>query len=180
MSPTLLTTPIWMCSVLELPSGFQSLSFKVRTVGTCREWAPERTTILVKGVYDLLHTGHVHSFLKAKERAETLVVGVASDDSVRRRKGAGRPYIALPHRVAMVASLGCVDFVTVYDEASPFGLIDRLRPHFFGASHLSFLSDAEVSHLGRQGVEFIRIEKPPYDSTTQIVTRIQEEFNREP
>ena len=80
------------------------------------------------GCFDLLHPGHLHLLEEAREACDRLVVGVNSDLSVRRLKGAERPVQPEAARSAVLASLASVDLVTVFDEDTPEALIAALRP----------------------------------------------------
>ncbi len=80
------------------------------------------------GCFDLLHPGHVFLMQQAKAACDRLVVGLNSDDSVRRLKGEGRPVQSEASRAAVVASLAAVDLVVVFGEDTPIELIRTLKP----------------------------------------------------
>ena len=80
------------------------------------------------GCFDLLHPGHIHLLEQARATCDQLIVGLNSDASVQRVKGAGRPVQAEAARAAVLAGLGCVDLVCVFDEDTPETLIQTLRP----------------------------------------------------
>jgi D-beta-D-heptose 7-phosphate kinase/D-beta-D-heptose 1-phosphate adenosyltransferase len=80
------------------------------------------------GCFDILHAGHVQLLLEARAQADALVVGLNSDVSVRALKGPTRPVNCLEARACVLAALHMVDYVTVFDEATPLQLIEALRP----------------------------------------------------
>ncbi|HUK58528.1 MAG TPA: D-glycero-beta-D-manno-heptose-7-phosphate kinase [Stellaceae bacterium] len=80
------------------------------------------------GCFDLLHPGHVSLVKQARAACDRLVVGLNSDESVRRLKGAGRPVQSADARGAVLASLAPVDLVVVFDEDTPEKLIEAMRP----------------------------------------------------
>ncbi|HEV3259602.1 MAG TPA: bifunctional heptose 7-phosphate kinase/heptose 1-phosphate adenyltransferase [Gemmataceae bacterium] len=84
--------------------------------------------VLANGCFDLLHAGHVAHLQAAAGLADALVVAVNSDRTVRRLKGAGRPVLPEAERAALVAALGCVDHVLVFDDETPHELLRRIRP----------------------------------------------------
>jgi D-beta-D-heptose 7-phosphate kinase/D-beta-D-heptose 1-phosphate adenosyltransferase len=84
--------------------------------------------IFTNGCFDLLHRGHVDYLRKAKSLGDILVVGLNSDASIRRLKGKGRPVTKQGDRAEILASLEFVDYVTIFDEDTPFNLIKALRP----------------------------------------------------
>jgi D-beta-D-heptose 7-phosphate kinase/D-beta-D-heptose 1-phosphate adenosyltransferase len=84
--------------------------------------------VFTNGCYDLLHPGHVHLLQQAKDLGERLIVGLNSDDSVRRLKGPSRPILSQGDRAALLSSLACVDLVVVFEEDTPISLIEALKP----------------------------------------------------
>jgi rfaE bifunctional protein nucleotidyltransferase chain/domain len=94
------------------------------------------------GCFDLLHAGHVSLLKAARALGDCLVVCLNSDASVRRQKGADRPYVAEHDRAAVLLALGCVDAVAIFDEDTPVAVLDRLRPDVFAKG-----ADYAVSEL---------------------------------
>ncbi|MFI9201146.1 D-glycero-beta-D-manno-heptose 1-phosphate adenylyltransferase [Streptomyces sp. NPDC053048] len=89
------------------------------------------TVVAAGGCFDLLHAGHVSLLQQARGIGDCLIVCLNSDASVRRRKGAGRPFNHLADRVRVLRALQCVDAVAVFDEDTPERLLSRLRPHIW-------------------------------------------------
>ena len=84
--------------------------------------------VFTNGCFDVLHFGHVKYLLEAKQLGDSLVVGLNSDDSVRRLKGPSRPINGEKERAFVLAALSCVDYVTLFDEDTPENLIKSVRP----------------------------------------------------
>jgi len=84
--------------------------------------------VFTNGCFDLLHAGHVATLCEAAALGDRLVVAVNDDASVRRLKGAARPLTPLAQRLTVLAGLAAVDWVTWFEEDTPEGLIERLRP----------------------------------------------------
>jgi D-beta-D-heptose 7-phosphate kinase/D-beta-D-heptose 1-phosphate adenosyltransferase len=84
--------------------------------------------VFTNGCFDVLHPGHVEHLAQAKALGDVLVVGLNSDASVRRLKGAGRPLVREADRAAVLAALRSVDAVTLFDEDTPLELISTLLP----------------------------------------------------
>ena len=84
--------------------------------------------VFTNGCFDLLHVGHVRYLQEARQEGSCLVVAINSDDSVRRLKGPDRPIIGADERAEMLGALECVDYVTVFDEDTPEGLLGLLKP----------------------------------------------------
>lgn len=84
--------------------------------------------VFTNGCFDLLHLGHVTSLEEAATYGEVLIVGVNSDASVKRLKGESRPVIPERDRVRMLAALGFVGHVLIFDEDTPQQLLELIRP----------------------------------------------------
>jgi len=87
-----------------------------------------KNVVFTNGCFDLLHPGHVKLLTEARKSGDLLVVGLNSDDSVRRLKGGGRPILSETDRAQVLGGLDAVDFVVVFDEDTPEALIRELRP----------------------------------------------------
>ncbi|MDR2727199.1 MAG: adenylyltransferase/cytidyltransferase family protein, partial [Deltaproteobacteria bacterium] len=91
--------------------------------------AAGKSIVFTNGCYDILHPGHVDLLARARDLGDVLVLGLNSDDSVRRlEKGPDRPINPFAARAFVAAHLACVDLVTVFDEDTPLALIARIRP----------------------------------------------------
>ncbi len=84
--------------------------------------------VFTNGCFDLLHLGHVKYLEKAKSFGDVLIVGLNSDDSVRRLKGETRPVNPEYDRAYLLAALEAVDYVSIFDEDTPLELIRIVRP----------------------------------------------------
>ncbi len=95
-----------------------------------RRWrdAVKGRVVFTNGVFDLLHPGHVDVLAAARAAGDALVVGVNSDDSVRRLKGSTRPVRSAVERALVLGALESVDAVAVFEQDTPLELIVALRP----------------------------------------------------
>ncbi|KPK80045.1 MAG: hypothetical protein AMS25_10460 [Gemmatimonas sp. SM23_52] len=95
-----------------------------------RQFGPERDfrLIFTNGCFDILHRGHVEILIQARALGDRLVVGVNSDESVRRLKGPGRPLQPELDRAICLAALETVDAVVIFREDTPTELIAALKP----------------------------------------------------
>jgi D-beta-D-heptose 7-phosphate kinase/D-beta-D-heptose 1-phosphate adenosyltransferase len=80
------------------------------------------------GCFDVLHAGHVQYLAEARAQADLLVVGLNSDETIRHLKGEGRPVNDVEARAQVLAGLQTVDYVSIFDEATPWTLIKDVRP----------------------------------------------------
>jgi rfaE bifunctional protein nucleotidyltransferase chain/domain len=90
----------------------------------------ERIVVMTNGHFDLLHVGHARYLQAARALGDALVVGVNSDASTRARKP-GRPIVPQDERAELVAALGCVDAVVIFDDPTANVLVDSLRPDIY-------------------------------------------------
>jgi rfaE bifunctional protein nucleotidyltransferase chain/domain len=86
--------------------------------------------VLANGCFDLFHVGHIRYLAGAKALGEILIVGINSDEQVRKLKGENRPFMPETERAEIVSALKCVDYVTIFREATVTELIRAVRPDF--------------------------------------------------
>lgn len=90
---------------------------------------PENKTIVfTNGCFDLLHVGHVTYLKDAKKLGDILVVGLNSDESVKRLKGESRPINSQMDRALLLSALNSVDVIVIFDEDTPEKLIGEIKP----------------------------------------------------
>jgi len=110
--------------------GLRDPRHKVMTREEAVRWRAERRgrVVFTNGVFDLLHPGHVDVVVGARRHGDALIVGVNSDDSVRRLKGPSRPIRNERDRATVLAALEAVDAVVLFDEDSPLELVRAVQP----------------------------------------------------
>jgi D-beta-D-heptose 7-phosphate kinase/D-beta-D-heptose 1-phosphate adenosyltransferase len=126
------------------------------------------------GCFDLLHPGHVHLLEQARSWCDRLVVGVNSDASVKRLKGAARPIQGEAARAAVLASLATVDCVAVFEDDTPIELIRLLKPDVLvkGADYtVAQVVGGDI--VQGYGGEVRLAQLLPGNSTTATVARIK-------
>ena len=144
-------------------------------IGTRLEiWRASRAVIVfTNGVYDLLHRGHVEYLEEARALGDHLVVGVNSDESVRRLKGPQRPILPQRDRASLVGALACVDLAIVFEDDTPLRLIEAVGPDVL-VKGADWAADAIVGRefVEARGGRVERIRVREGWSTTHIVARI--------
>lgn len=95
--------------------------------------------VFTNGCFDILHFGHISYLNQARALGDLLIVGLNSDNSIKRLKGKDRPINSQEDRAALLCALECVDFVIIFDEDTPLELIKAIQPHFLakGADYQS-------------------------------------------
>jgi D-beta-D-heptose 7-phosphate kinase/D-beta-D-heptose 1-phosphate adenosyltransferase len=130
--------------------------------------------VFTNGCFDLLHIGHTRYLEEARRLGDRLVVGLNSDESVRQlAKGTDRPIVSADQRAEVLAALGCVDYVTIFDEPDPLALIQALRPNILVKGG-DWSTDRIVGKefVEGQGGSVRNIPLVPDISTTAIIQRI--------
>lgn len=126
------------------------------------------------GCFDLLHPGHVHLLEQARGACDRLIVGLNSDASVRRLKGAGRPVQPEAARAAVLASLAAVDLVCIFEEDTPLALLAALHPDLLikGADYTleTVVGAAEIQEWGGR---VMLASLLPGHSTTATLARLR-------
>ena len=88
----------------------------------------DRVIVFTNGCFDVFHYGHLHLLRKARQLGDSLIVGINSDESIKRLKGKSRPIFPYEYRSQIVASLIFVDGVVKFEDDTPIELIKRVRP----------------------------------------------------
>jgi len=165
-----LATPAAQLTKLQTLDSLLSLREQWRRAG--------KTVVWSNGCFDLLHNGHVRNLQEAKTLGDILIVGVNSDNSVKSNKGPKRPIQDAESRSEMIAALGCVDFVMIFDDKNPAHVLSLLQPdiHCKGADYEDGSKPMEeratVEAYGGQ-IRFLKLH--PGFSTTSLIERIQSE-----
>jgi len=154
-------------------TGHDSLPQLVETVA---RWRAHGLKVgLTNGCFDILHAGHVSYLEKARAHCDRLIVGLNSDASVLRLKGEGRPVNDSESRASVLSALAAVDQIIVFDEDTPSGLIEALRPDVYlkGADY----SVEDLLPLGGKivksyGGEILLIPLVEVKSTTGILHKM--------
>ncbi|WP_372947346.1 adenylyltransferase/cytidyltransferase family protein [Mariniphaga sp.] len=96
---------------------------------TLKQWKNNSEKIVfTNGCFDIIHHGHVDSLMKSSEYGTRLIVGLNSDESVRKLKGQGRPVLNVEARANMLAAFVFVDAVIIFREETPAKLISQILP----------------------------------------------------
>lgn len=108
-----------------------------------RKWKTEgNKVVFTNGCFDILHLGHVDYLEKARNIGDKLIVGVNTDNSVRKLKGSARPINDQNTRTRILAALDFVDAVVLFDEDTPLNLINDLVPDILVKG-----SDYDISNI---------------------------------
>jgi len=133
-------------------------------------WRAEgKSVVFTNGCFDLLHPGHVRLLERARSLGDVLVLGLNSDQSVRRMKGPSRPILCEAERAEMAGALEAVDAVVLFEEETPRELIAALLPDVLvkGADWSHFIAGRE--EVEASGGVVVALDLQPGYSTTNLV-----------
>jgi len=149
---------------------------QIRSWSDAARWRAAQTgrIVFTNGVFDLLHPGHIDVLHGARACGDALVVGINSDDSVRRLKGPERPVRSAAERAYVLAALADVDCVAVFEEDTPLELIQLLMPDVIvkGGDYdpATVVGAAETR---ARGGEVVIIPLTPGHSTTATIAKLR-------
>ncbi len=130
--------------------------------------------VFANGAFDLLHVGHVRYLRGAAAEGDVLVVGVNSDESIKKYKDPERPVQPLAERMEIVAAFGCVDIVTWFSEPTCDAILELVRPavHAKGPDYTPE-NLPEYPTLRRLGIRLANVGGPKERSSTELIGRMK-------
>ncbi len=134
----------------------------------------KKTIAFTNGCFDIIHTGHVRYLKKSAQFADILIVGLNSDSSVKKLKGASRPINNELDRAEVLSAFEVVDYVVIFEEDTPINLLEIIKPDVYtkGADYtLETLPEAKTVLKNNGRVEFINFVEGK--STTNIINKIE-------
>lgn len=110
------------------------LDAKIHTIESLKlkvlQWKNNsQSVVFTNGCFDVLHKGHIQTIYSSAEQGDILIVAINSDDSVRRLKGESRPINSEYDRAMVIAAIGCVDAVIIFNEDTPWEVLNEIRPN---------------------------------------------------
>ncbi|WP_301859048.1 D-glycero-beta-D-manno-heptose-7-phosphate kinase [uncultured Megasphaera sp.] len=142
------------------------------TAEKVRQWQKNgETVVFTNGCFDILHRGHVLYLQQAAMLGQHLIVGLNSDDSVRRLKGETRPLVAQEDRAILLSALDCVDEVVIFNEDTPAELLRVLRPDILVKGG-DYKAEDVIGREYVKRVEIISFEEGY--STTGLIEKIRD------
>ena len=140
---------------------------------SCRE--ASKAIVLANGCFDLLHVGHIRYLEAARGLGDLLIVGLNSDDSVRRLKGPGRPLMPQDERAEILSAMSCVDYIVLFNEPTVEALLLGLQPHVHcKGTDYTVESVPERDIVLSYGGRIAIVGDPKDHSTNDLIRLIQE------
>jgi D-glycero-beta-D-manno-heptose 1-phosphate adenylyltransferase len=134
----------------------------------------ERKIVFTNGCFDILHRGHIEYLAKASELGHILIVGLNSDRSVRSIKGDSRPIQDEASRALILAALHFTSYVVIFDEDTPYELINLVKPDVL-VKGSDWKAEDIVGYdiVKAKGGSVATIDFVPGYSTTNIVKKME-------
>lgn len=128
----------------------------------------------LNGSFDILHAGHLEMLYQASRQADRLIVALNSDSSIKAYKSKDRPYISLEQRLAMMACISFVDFVTWFEETDPVRILSIIKPdvHVNGSEYGENCIEAPT--VLSNGGKIHIVELVPGLSTSKLIQKIRD------
>lgn len=134
--------------------------------------------VATNGCFDLLHVGHLRYLQAARQEGDGLIVAVNSDSSVKGLKGPSRPIVGENERAELLAGLACVDYVFLFEEASPKDYLAQLQPAVYvKGGQYTEETLPEAPALKALGTRFVFPEMTEGRSTSELIERIAKLIN---
>lgn len=139
----------------------------------------KKKIVLTNGCFDILHLGHIRYLETIKKEGYVVVVAVNSDASVKKVKGRNRPIQGQDARAGLVAGLACVDYVVIFNEPTPFKVVQALKPDVLvkGADWKGKVVVGEDIVKANGGKVWL-VKYLPGFSTTRLIKKIQSQCVR--
>jgi len=134
--------------------------------------AAGKTLVFTNGCFDILHRGHVTYLEFARSQGDALLIGLNSDESVRRAKGPERPINTAEDRAFVLCGLRCVDAVVIFEEDEPRELIAEVIPDILvkGRDWAHYVSGRDI--VEANGGRVVLADLVEGQSTTNVIRRI--------
>ncbi len=166
-----------LSEIKEYEKKYESVDYKIIPFNKAKDLAlslkkENKKIVFTNGCFDILHIGHVKYLQKAKTLGDVLIVGVNSNDSVKRLKGDTRPINDEYDRAYLLASLEAVDYVIIFEEDTPYELIKMIKPDILVKGKDYEGKEVIGSDIAKEVklIEFVNGK-----STTNIINKIRRE-----
>jgi D-beta-D-heptose 7-phosphate kinase/D-beta-D-heptose 1-phosphate adenosyltransferase len=130
----------------------------------------DKKIVFTNGCFDIVHPGHIQVLTEAAQYGDILVIGLNSDESVKRLKGDARPVVSQDARAEVMSALAVVDYVVLFNEDTPYRVIQELKPDVLVKGGEYGKGEIVGEDIAK---ETIRINMKPGFSTSDIIKKIK-------
>lgn len=178
------TSPVFLSEVehvLKEKNEVRANAYKIvdfNDLKEIRKINKDKKLVFTNGCFDILHAGHVRYLKEAADLGDLLVLGLNSDDSVKRLKGESRPINNQEDRAEVLASLQCVDYVVIFEEDTPYNVIKECQPDIL-AKGGDYKPDEVVGKdiVEARGGKVVLLPFVKGRSTTSVISKIKSQEN---
>ena len=159
---------------LDLTNFFAPILDRNRLIARAAiERREQKKIVLANGCFDLFHVGHIRYLAGAKELGDCLIVGINSDEQVRKLKGETRPFMPERERAEIVSAFRFVDYVTIFEEPTVEDLIRAIRPDFH-AKGTDYTTETvpEREIVKEYGGQVAIVGDPKDHSSTEFIKKV--------
>lgn len=128
--------------------------------------------VTTNGAFDLLHYGHIKLFEFAKQQGDILIIGLNSDESVKKYKDEKRPIINQKHRAEVLAAIESIDYVTIFDEPECIKFVESVKPNIHVNAATYGYGCIEKGAVEKHGGEIKLFDIIKGHSTTELIEKI--------
>lgn len=167
----------YLKNMVDKTGDFHKLELRVK------QWRAEgKKIVFTNGCFDLLHRGHITYLAEASSKGDVLIIGLNSDNSVKKLKGPKRPVLSEDDRVFHLTAFSFVDFVILFDEETPEKMIEFIAPDVLvkGGDYDSEITDSTHPHyivgsnwMKKNNKEVCVIQFVKGYSTSDLIKKIQ-------
>lgn len=151
-----------------------------KLINRFKENFKNKKIVFTNGCFDILHIGHIRYLKKAKELGDILFIGLNSNSSVKRLKGKKRPINHEKDRAEILLALEAVDYVSIFEEDTPYELIKKLKPNVLVKGGDWDIDEIVGSDIVKDsGGEVLNINYVEGKSTTNIIDKILKRYKGE-
>jgi rfaE bifunctional protein nucleotidyltransferase chain/domain len=157
---------------METKNKILSIDSALEIINTWKK--QDKKIVFTNGCFDILHIGHVDYLEKARNTGDKLILGLNTDESVRKLKGSNRPVIDEMSRARILAALSFVDMVILFNEDTPLNLITAIKPDILvKGNDYKIENIVGAKFVMENGGKVITLDLVERVSTTKIIEKIK-------
>lgn len=119
---------VYTLHIQDIYEYFHKDNKQIEDITLFKNFIKEKKTVFTNGCFDIIHKGHVELFKFCKSKGDIVIVGLNSDNSIKKLKGESRPVNNLEARISILESIQYIDYIIVFDEDTPYNIIEYIKP----------------------------------------------------
>lgn len=135
----------------------------------------KKTILFTNGCFDILHSGHIDFLTECRKKCDIFILGLNTDESIKKNKGKNRPIIELKQRIYNLKALKLIDFIVTFEEKTPDNIIRDLKPTILAKGDKDYTLNEVVGREYAERTELISTSE--YYNTTTIINSILNNYS---